>query len=629
LSKYKKILRIIEVSIQSRNSEGVLMALDQIETLSEGLYMPGADAKRITLWCRDLQLTLGPSISKRPWSQVRRVTDPAGRKLILKALTFVRPKGTELHATLAKHLNPSVPELIASKPEHGLYLFEDAGDGKVAADGLLRTYGKAQAHFADDPVALEAVPSVWAVNVLDHFGALLEGTGQDAKTNIFHNLDPIVVDRFRRDFDSNKALLRQMAERVDAAKPTLNHCDLTGHNAVLRADGSVCIIDWDDAIASAPGWSLTPSFNGCLRVYAALRETSLYKNKAERTRDRTLMSIYFESLTHADGFDRRDLLEILPMAAMFGVLRETTSMAPYDLSTEADVGRRDYIAKIQSQRVPQVFRTAQFLSTAERRQRPLPPRRLPVADMADENVDPAHVAAQFLEAGAVHLKGCFSPELIREAAAEFAAGEQKHIDEIEAGAALRVGDRRHMVTLETNGVFGRPEMLASERLLSIFDHCLGSRFVLGSATAVVSMPGGRPQRWHRDNFSLFEEDKEMKLPPILISAIVPLVPINNIVGSTQIAIGSNRDRDLNEIVCPLVEPQTELGDCYLMDSALMHRGMPNQSDGPRPILALVYQRAWYVDVENFGRQERLKMSPEVAEGLPEARRELVQWALQR
>ena len=603
-------------------------SLCQITVQSEGQYVSGVTKNRLEEWCAAQRITINSTISNRPWSQVWHVTDHSGRACILKGNRFVRPGGDRLHATLTEVLGPNVPALLASHPHHGLYLFEDAGAGEVSTEEALGVYGKAQATFAGNTSALDAIPLVCAVDVLDHFALLIADDDIAAATNIFKFFDAETLDNLRRNIDAHGRVLRSIAERVDTFAPTVNHCDLIPDNALRRQDGSVCICDWDDAIRSAPGWSLTPSFSGCVRVYAALRETSLYRTSTERDKDRNRMAIYMAGLTQHDAYAPRDLLQIVPATAIFGALREATTLAPYDLSVGSNSkGRGEKIAKVLSGRLSQVFRAALLVSSADSRGRPLPPSTLPIVDMADTSVDPADVAKKFREAGAVHLKGCFTPELIEEAAAEFMAGQERHQKEIQDGAALRVGDRRHMVTLDTDGIFGRPEMLASERLLSIFDHLLGSRFILGSATAVVSHPGGRPQRWHRDNFALFEEAKTMDLPPILISAIVPLVPINNVVGSTQIAVGSNQDRDLDETICPLVEPQTELGDCYLMDSSLMHRGMPNQSNGPRPIVALVYQRPWYVDVENFGRQERIRMSETVAKRLPEARHHLVHWAL--
>ena len=604
------------------------MSLRQVAVQSEGLYLSGSTENQVEEWCAAQRITINSTISNRPWSQVWRAADHSGRPCILKRNRFVRPGIDRLHATLSDVLGPNVPAVLASRPDLGLHLLEDAGAGAVSAEEALGVYGEAQATFAGHTSALDAIPLVRAVDVLDHFALLIADGDPAAVTNIFKFFDAETLDNLRKNMNAHGRVLRSIAERVDTFAPTVNHCDLIPDNALRRQDGSVCIIDWDDAIRSAPGWSLTPSFSGCVRVYAALRETSLYRTSAERNKDRKRMAIYMAGLTQNDTYAPRDLLQIVPAAAIFGALREATTLTPYDLSIGSNSEDRiEKIVKILSGRISQVFHAALLVSSADSRRRPLPPRALPVADMADASVDPAEIAKQFREAGAVHLKGCFSRELIEEAAAVFAAGQERHQEEIAAGAALRVGDRRHMVTLDTDGVFGRPEMLASKPLMAIFDQLLGSRFILGSVTAVVSHPGGRPQRWHRDNFALFEEAKTMSFPPILISAIVPLVPINNTVGSTQIALGSSQDRDLDETICPLVEPQTELGDCYLMDSALIHRGMPNQSSGPRPIVALVYQRPWYVDVENFGRQERIKMSETVAKRLPAERHHLVHWAV--
>ena len=45
---------------------------------------------------------------------------------------------------------------------------------------------------------------------------------------------------------------------------------------------------------------------------------------------------------------------------------------------------------------------------------------------------------------------------------------------------------------------------------------------------------------------------------MLILAIVPLLPINNIVSATQIFIRSSQDRSLDETICPRVEPRWNL-----------------------------------------------------------------------
>jgi hypothetical protein len=54
-------------------------------------------------------------------------------------------------------------------------------------------------------------------------------------------------------------------------------------------------------------------------------------------------------------------------------------------------------------------------------------------------------------------------------------------------------------------------------------------------------------------------------------------------------------------------PYPRTGDCYFMDFRLRHRGTPNTSKYPRPILYMVFSRKWFQDFENFTVQRRLQI----------------------
>ncbi|RXV61219.1 hypothetical protein C6W92_12415 [Roseovarius sp. A46] len=358
--------------------------LDHVSVKSEGKYWRGATGSRAMEWCSEQGITLKSTESVRPWSTVWRVTDMTGQPCILKANAFVRPGADRMHATLSKTLGPSAPALIASCPEEGLFLFEDAGIGMVGTAELLKVYGRAQGIFSRDTAALEAIPDVSAMDVLEHFKALANDSDGNAVNNILMHLETEDLRNLRLNLDAHGDVLATLAARIDAFEPTVNHCDLISQNAARRNDGSVCIIDWDDTIRSAPGWSLISSFSGCLRVYAALRETSLYKDEAQKDADLFRIGTYIKTLVESSAYTHRDLLEIIPIAAIFGTLREATALTPFDLNVgPRGIGRAGRIAKRLAPRVRQVFRTALLVSTAEQRGLQLPTRILPVADMAD------------------------------------------------------------------------------------------------------------------------------------------------------------------------------------------------------------------------------------------------------
>jgi len=65
-----------------------------------------------------------------------------------------------------------------------------------------------------------------------------------------------------------------------------------------------------------------------------------------------------------------------------------------------------------------------------------------------------------------------------------------------------------------------------------------------------------------------------------------------------------------------------MGDCYFMDYRLRHRGTPNQSSQPRPILYLVFTRPWFQDRKNYNKQPRLAIAPMEYEKISEEHRSL-------
>lgn len=136
------------------------------------------------------------------------------------------------------------------------------------------------------------------------------------------------------------------------------------------------------------------------------------------------------------------------------------------------------------------------------------------------------------------------------------------------------------------------------------------RELLGSSAkhlftgAVVSVPGSAAQGQHMDGGHLFGVDGEQALmcPVHCLNVFVPLVPVTREKGPTEFwpgshQLGQHTPREGGPGIS--VAPELALGDVALFDYRILHRGLPNQSDEPRPVMYVTYSKPWFSDVQNF------------------------------
>ena len=84
---------------------------------------------------------------------------------------------------------------------------------------------------------------------------------------------------------------------------------------------------------------------------------------------------------------------------------------------------------------------------------------------------------------------------------------------------------------------------ASPLILPIFERLLGDDCVVGAFTSVISLPGSQNQRLHKDFPALFPSTKwHHRLPNFAIQLIVPLVALDDKVGTTRVIKGSHTVR---------------------------------------------------------------------------------------
>lgn len=191
----------------------------------------------------------------------------------------------------------------------------------------------------------------------------------------------------------------------------------------------------------------------------------------------------------------------------------------------------------------------------------------------------------------------------------------------ETGAkpVLCVGEKRYEVLLTLRRALADATLYANPLLYPVLASALDRDMKISGVTAVISYPGARLQHIHADHAHLFEDNSiSTALPSYAINVAVPLIDVDQTVGPTAIALGSNhwpqsrvaRQEDLTAV-------DFQRGDCVLIDYRTQHTGMPNISNVVRPILYIVYARNWFFDDVNHLARPSLNMSLAEFAALPD------------
>jgi len=92
---------------------------------------------------------------------------------------------------------------------------------------------------------------------------------------------------------------------------------------------------------------------------------------------------------------------------------------------------------------------------------------------------------------------------------------------------------------------------------------------------------------------------------------IPVVNVDATNGSTEIWLGTHRDTTVavqdgdskvpldalerRRLVSAPIQPTIRLGSAIIRDMRLWHAGMPNHTNSPRPMLALIHTVSWWQD----------------------------------
>ena len=196
----------------------------------------------------------------------------------------------------------------------------------------------------------------------------------------------------------------------------------------------------------------------------------------------------------------------------------------------------------------------------------------------------------------VVLRNHFDPDLLRAWRREFEPLLQANVREEEDNPNR--GPQRFYVTLPFRGVFADPAVHEDPDVLAIVERVAGPDPVMCQLATDTPMRGSDYQGWHADTPLLFPETNDYDTPSFQIAVNFPLVDVTDENGPLETTYGThrmNKGRVMEDLAAGRLEVHREtmsLGDVMIRDVRAVHRGTPNRTDEPRPMVVIGYSRRW-------------------------------------
>lgn len=230
------------------------------------------------------------------------------------------------------------------------------------------------------------------------------------------------------------------------------------------------------------------------------------------------------------------------------------------------------------------------------------------------------LAADLNRDGICTLRGLFDRHLIEEWAAAF----QRLFDERRnrpGGLAPRE-QARYYLTLPWVPPFADVNVFANPAILGVLNRVFAQEYVMVQLGADVPMQGSDFQETHRDFRPLFTD--QIVTPLYALAVNMPLVRVTEENGPFQMARGTHvlpREQGLAEVAAgkiPMESFLMEPGDVAIRSPLALHRGSPNRTAAPRPMVVMGYVMHWL-----HTPKVELTLERAYYEGLPEATRKML------
>ncbi len=160
------------------------------------------------------------------------------------------------------------------------------------------------------------------------------------------------------------------------------------------------------------------------------------------------------------------------------------------------------------------------------------------------------------------------------------------------------GAQRFYVTLPFEGVFADPEIYEDPDILAIVERVAGPDPVLCQLASDTPIRGSDYQPWHADTPPLFPETGNWDTPSFQLAVNFALCDVNDDNGPFESTLGTHR-MDKQQALAGIASGAIAqhrypmaMGDVMIRDVRAVHRGTPNTTDAPRPMVVLGYSRRW-------------------------------------
>jgi len=189
----------------------------------------------------------------------------------------------------------------------------------------------------------------------------------------------------------------------------------------------------------------------------------------------------------------------------------------------------------------------------------------------------------------------FSPQTLDHWRQTFLPLLQRHI--ARDGHLQNRGHSRYYVTLPFTDPFADPCIYEDDDILAIVEQLVGTDAVMCQLAADTPVLGSTTQEIHRDTPPLFPETGK-ETPPYQLAVNFPLVEVTMQNGPFEVARRTHmmaKEEGLQRLQRGEVtlEPiPMKLGDVMIRDVRGLHRGTPNHTSEPRPMVVIGYSRHW-------------------------------------
>ncbi|BAZ50071.1 phytanoyl-CoA dioxygenase family protein [Nostoc ellipsosporum NOK] len=203
-------------------------------------------------------------------------------------------------------------------------------------------------------------------------------------------------------------------------------------------------------------------------------------------------------------------------------------------------------------------------------------------------------AQQLNKDGICVIPGLFEQKLIGEWAEAF---EKLFRDrQNQAGGLAPREVARYYLTLPWVSPFANVSVFANPVIMGILERVFFQEYVMVQLGVDVPFQGSDYQEIHRDFRPLFSD--QILTPLYALAVNFPLVEVTRDNGPFQMALGTHllpREEGLKKIASgeiPMESFYMQPGDVMIRSPLALHRGSPNRTSQPRPMVVMGYVMHW-------------------------------------